>query len=247
MQKLNRLGEIKYNDCGYLMKIVKYTTRRDIDIQFEDGYILYNRQYSQFTRGDVSHPNCRTVHGIGYIGVGKYTTDGDNVYMARSWRAVIRRCYSEKQLKKNPTYGNCVIAEEWECFQNFSAWYEDNWKPHMKGWDLDKDILFKGNKIYSPDTCCFVPHEINSLFILRGSKRGKYPLGVMKVKNKFRARISKGCEPIESGVFDTIEEAFQAYKTEKETYIQELANKYKPLLTNRTFQALINYRIEITD
>lgn len=63
----------------------------------------------------------------------------------------------------------------------------------MVGWALDKDILVKGNKIYSPETCCFVPQEINNLFTKRKSCRGTLPIGVKYIKEnkKFSASFSR--------------------------------------------------------
>ena len=97
----------------------------------------------------------------------------------------------------------------------------------MKGWCLDKDILVKGNKIYSPETCCFVPKGINLLFGKNNAKRGNYPIGVCKFKNKFQATINIKGKTISLGHFDTPEEAFEAYKTAKEAYIKEVADEWK--------------------
>lgn len=118
----------------------------------------------------------------------------------------------------------------------------------MDGWQLDKDVLIKGNKAYSPDACCFVSSEINNLFIKSDSKRGEYPIGVTKVKGgKYRAQIVKNNKVVYLGTFKTIEEAFQVYKTAKEQYIKEIADKYKNLIDKKVYQALINYKVEITD
>ena len=85
---------------------------------------------------------------------------------------------------------------------------------------LDKDILVKGNKLYSEDTCSFVPAEINTLFCKANKTRGRY---------------------------NTIEEAFLAYKQAKEAYIKELANKWKDVIDPRVYEALMDYQVEITD
>ena len=117
----------------------------------------------------------------------------------------------------------------------------------MQGWHLDKDILIKGNKIYSPETCCFVPQEVNILFIKNSKRREGLPIGVYKQKNSFVAHLSKGKEQIYLGSFSTIEECFQAYKIAKEEYIKEMADKWKPLIHLKVYEAMYNYKVEITD
>ena len=157
---------------------------------------------------------------------------------------MIFRCHSDKC--KSNSYKDVTVCEEWHNFQTFAKWFEDNWKSHMEGWALEKDILVKGNKIYSPDTCCFVPSEINNLFITNKYKRGDYPIGVRKKVNGFKARIYKDKE-IHLGYFNTPEEAFQAYKVAKEEYIKEIADKWKDKIDPRVYQAMYNYKVEITD
>ena len=117
----------------------------------------------------------------------------------------------------------------------------------MQGWELDKDILFKGNKIYSPETCCFIPREINQIFPKRDLKRGEYPIGVTRKRGKFSAQLSTKDFNKNLGVFNTPEEAFQAYKSAKESYIKEVADKWKDQIEPRVYQAMYNYQVEITD
>ena len=139
-------------------------------------------------------------------------------------------------------------------------------KPHHKKWcnkqigfrsrdekgkvfHLDKDILIKGNKIYSEDTCCFVPAEINSLFIKCDRSRGEYPLGVNyhKATRKFVAQISYRKTKTHLGLYDTVEDAFKAYKKSKEKLIKSLADKYMDVLDPRVYRAMVEYEVEIGD
>ena len=119
----------------------------------------------------------------------------------------------------------------------------------LSGWELDKDILQKGNKLYSKDTCCFVPHEINMLLTKRDNARGEYPIGVCfhKASGKFMAYLTINGKMKFLGRFTTPEEAFQAYKLAKEAYIKAVAEKWKHLLDNRVFQALMVYEVAIDD
>jgi hypothetical protein len=141
------------------------------------------------------------------------------------------------------------VCEEWYNYQVFAKWYEENWKPWMNSsWHIDKDILVKGNKIYSPETCCFVPVEINSLFTKNNKNRGDFPIGVTNQGKKFSARLSKSKKiRFNAGLFDTPEEAFQAYKIEKESYIKEVSNRWRSLISSKVYQAMYNYKVEITD
>ena len=113
---------------------------------------------------------------------------------------------------------------------------------------LDKDILVKGNKIYSPETCCFVPNEINVLFTKKEKDRGEYPIGVSIISNKYVARCGVGNSKNKTiGSFKTPKEAFQAYKQYKEQYIKKVADKYKCQIPNNLYKAMYSYQVEITD
>ena len=119
----------------------------------------------------------------------------------------------------------------------------------QEGFQLDKDILVKGNKVYSEDTCCFVPAEINYLIIKANRIRGKYPIGIYEDKQagKFKVRISVGGKQKHIGRYYCEKEAFYAYKQAKEAYIKEVAEKWKDKIDPKVYDALMQYDVEITD
>lgn len=245
---LKRIGERHKNSENYYCTIIEYYSFRNCTIQLEDGNILTNIEYGNLKKGNVKNPFHPSVCGVGYVGQGKYKVKVKGVLspIYEVWRGIIRRCYSIENQKKHPTYKDCTVDERWHNYQIFAKWYEDN---HVEGFHLDKDILVKGNKIYSPETCCFVPRDINNLFIKAQNKRGKYPIGVHinKNTNKYIALVGRGFGQEWIGAYDTPEEAFQAYKVAKEAYIKEVADKWQHLITPQTYQALINYTVEIAD
>jgi hypothetical protein len=196
----------------------------------------------------MSNKFLKTVRGIGYIGEGKYLVSikrkHTKIYI--TWRGLLERCYSESYHIKKPTYKDCSVHPDWHNFQVFAEWFEKN---YVEGFELDKDILIKGNKIYSPETCCFIPPEVNTLFTKSNKARGEYPIGVSFVKSikKFISQLSIENRQINLGYFDTPEEAFYAYKIGKEDYIKLVGDKYKSRITEACYQALTKYKVEITD
>lgn len=138
------------------------------------------------------------------------------------WCNIINRCYSDNYHKQYPTYRGCTVSEEWKTFSNFKAWMEtQDWKDKC----LDKDILFKGNKIYSSNTCVFVTNAVNLFFVDRSRYRGKFPLGVSIKGQSYTATCS---DPFKRstgyvGIYPTPEEAHLAWKARKHQYAVELA------------------------
>lgn len=242
----NRTGEILKNNQGCAFTIIEYSNAQNCTIKFEDGYIVRNRGYSSLKKGAVTNPFFPFINGVGYIGIGKYSII-ENFLAYTSWKNMLQRCYNKQFISKHPTYVDCSVDERWHCFQDFAEWHEENWKDYMEGWSLDKDVLVKWNKIYSPETCCFIPHEINTQLRKKTLNSDSLPIGVSRNKKGFHAKcyingIRKGL-----GTYKTPEEAFQAYKTAKESYIKEVAEKWKSQITEKVYNVLINYKIEITD
>lgn len=244
----DRVGEKHLNNQGCEFEIIEYFNCNNCTVQFEDGYISKNVHYSNIKRGSVKNLYHREVCGIGYIGEGiykcRYKKELAKEY--RTWADMLKRCYDRKELEKHPSYKDVIVCEEWHNFQNFAKWFEENYNPEtMDGWHLDKDILVKGNKIYSPETCTFVPHEISMLF--RKIKGNKYPTNISKKGKNFQVQLRKSNSNHYVGCFDSIEKAFQNSKIAKENHIKEMADKWCAKITKVCYQALYNYQVEITD
>lgn len=141
------------------------------------------------------------------------------------WSNMLRRC-SEDYWEIKPTYANCCVCEEWKRFSNFLAWFNDN---YVEGWHLDKDLLVRGNKEYSPNTCCFVPPQVNSFLTTRAMHRGKYPLGVIKIVgcNAYRGVITFRGVRTDLGCHKTPEIAHKYWQEVKATCCKVLAEEYK--------------------
>lgn len=181
---------------------------------------------------------CRKIYGVGINDVREYDEE-----LYRRWWAMLARCY-KKDKRVSPHYEGCTVCKEWHRLSNFQKWYKEH---NVRGWHLDKDILIKGNREYSPQACCLVPPEINSLFTKRQNKRGSLPIGVIHRGNRFEASLHRINKRVYLGCYSTPEEAFGVYKKAKETWIKELADKYKDQLEPRVYEALYNYKVEITD
>ena len=193
-----------------------------------------------------------TVLGVGCLGSNldlKSTHNGKICKIYKQWYNMIERCYNEKLHQRRPTYIDCYVSDEFKDYSKWREWY-DNYQYKQDDWHLDKDLLFKGNKIYSEPTCVFIPREINQVLTKREASRGEYLIGVCwdKTANAFKAQVRKNKGKREHlGYFNTELEAFNAYKTAKENYIKELADKYKDMLDPRAYKALYNYTVDIDD
>ena len=251
-KKLDRIGEIRKNNFGSNMRIIEYNNNRNIKVKFDDGYVKYCA-YPDFIKGLVKSPYERRLCNIGFLGEGQYkqSINRKSTKIYNYWSSMIQRCYDKNYLKRRPTYINCVVCDDWHNFQYFAKWFDKNfYQVDNEIMALDKDILYKGNKIYSPNTCIFVPETINSLFVKCDKVRGNLPIGVSltKKKNRYRVEFTNIINNIRtSKVFDTIDEAFNHYKEYKEEHIKYIANKYKDKIPQILYNTLINYQVEITD
>ena len=245
-----RIGEETKNKFGSKMKIIEYRKSEDIDVYFEEyDWIAKNKQYNNFKIGNIKCPYEPRLYNSGYLGEGKYNSreNGELTKAYSTWNSMIQRCCSENFKIKHPTYSECKCCEEWLNFQNFAEWFENNYyEIEGERMHLDKDILTKNNKIYSPDKCIFVTQRINDMFVKKDSNRGELPIGISVHRNKFRVscKIKNGRYCRE---FTTIEKAFSVYKELKENYIKEVADEYKNKIPQRLYKAMYSYKVEISD
>ena len=259
------LNDVNYKDCvGKLckslnsgdFKILKYNGAKNVEIQFLKTGFKTSVQLINIKSGSIKDPYLPSVCGVGILGT-KYPSkvNGRNTNEYMLWQNMLERCYSNTNIcdsfkKKNPTYEGCEVSDKFKSYEYFYEWGHEQIGFDNEDWHLDKDLLVKGNKVYSESTCVFLPREINQLLIKCESLRGECLIGVSwhKRDKAFMARVSKnkgGSEWL--GYFNTELEAFNAYKIAKEVFVKEQAEKYKSQIDPRAYEALMNYTVEITD
>lgn len=246
------IGEIRTSITGHVGELVAIRSAKDVDILIDGKFLREHAQYGNFKRGRFGSREQTRICGVGHIGEGKYVSknlDGTHTEAYRKWHDMLSRCYREKSLERRPLYRVVTVCDEWLNFQNFAEWFYANKIDVNEEIHIDKDIICGEQKSYSPETCCIVPKTINSLFI-RTRKRHEnnkdFPVGVFKNDRgkKYGARVSVDGKAIFKCSFDTPEEAFQWYKEEKEKHIKDVANRYKDVLPQRTYDALVNYEVK---
>ena len=188
----------------------------------------------------------KLIYGVGTNSGGKYKTNGKMTNAYKAWQNMLRRAYCPKLHAVSPTYVSCSVADEWLDYQDFAEWFEAHEYSDC-GYQLDKDLLVISNKVYGPETCCFVPQELNSLFLDRGAARGDLPQGVSwyKQKGKYRAMVGVDDKKQEHlGYFDTPQEAHQAYKKAKEAHVKRKALKWQDRIADDVFEALMQWTLD---
>ena len=253
------LNDVNYKDCiGKIckskssgdFKIVKYNDAKDVEIQFLKTGFEMVVQLGSIRNGEVKDPYSPSVYGVGIIGA-KYpiTINGVKTKEYLLWGSMLKRCYSDTFKKKRPTYKDCEASENFKSYEHFYEWCNSQ-VGFKDGFHLDKDLLVKGNKVYSESTCVFLPQEVNTLLTKSESSRGGHLIGVCwnKTNKAFVARVHKNKGEQEYlGLFNTELEAFKAYKTAKESFVKEQANKWKGKVDPRAYEALTNYEVSIDD
>ena len=256
-KKIDRTGEEGINKFGGKMVITRYENARDLDVYFpEYNWTFKHGQYTAFKKGNIKCPYEKRYYGKGYLGEGKYkmSENGKNTYKYDIWYGMLKRCYDPKYQEKEPTYKGCTIEDYLLNFQHMCEWLEVNYyEVPGERMHLDKDILCKGNKVYSRETCIFVPQRINSLFVKRNKARGKNPIGVSdSPSGNYRVHCRNGYGKLDYlGAYRTKEEAFRVYKQYKEKVIKEVIDSYKGKIPepfySRLKTAMYNYEVEIDD
>ena len=230
--------------------VTKYVNSKAVCVKFVvTGYETTTQAISVIT-GSVKDRLLPTVYGIGITGDIQVNVNGQYLKEYKIWKRVLCRCYSVCYQKVQPTYIDCSVSENFRYLEYFKEWcnnqigfnsVDEKGKPFA----LDKDILVKGNRVYNEDVCVFVPQEVNLLFTKRDKSRGEYPIGVSF--HKSRGMLTATLNNKYLGYFNTAEQAFQVYKTAKEAYIKEVANKWKDKIDPKVYEALMNYEVHIDD
>ena len=251
VSRKNCVGKVCKSNLSGDFKILKYNDTTNVEIQFlKTGFETVAR-LGNIKSGNVKDRYLPSVYGVGVIGT-KYPTKVNGVHTKEYtlWCSMLQRCYSEAFKKKYLTYDVCEASENFKSYEYFYEWCNKQIGFDNEGWHLDKDLLVKGNKVYSENTCVFISAEINLVLIKSDNIRGKHPIGVhWSNSNKaFVAKVKKNKGKQEYlGSFNTEIEAFNAYKTTKESFIKEQAEKWKGQIDERAYNALMNYVVSIDD
>ena len=217
---------------------------------------LFSEFYSSKAKKDGKESQCKTCVSIKHqeryaakkngtykkalvFGVGlSDIPNPKNTKSYRAWINMLKRCYDEKTLFKQPTYINCIVCDEWLIFSNFKKWHNVN---YVKGYQIDKDLLITGNKLYSPETCLYISPQDNLLMIANDASRGECPVGVHKKGNKFVVQLSVNGKQKYLGQHSTQESSSKAYLKAKSDLVYSVAMNR----TGRLRDALIRISAEL--
>ncbi len=245
------VGKICKSKSSGDFKVLKYNDSKNVEIQFlKTGYEA-TVELGNIKSGSVKDPYLPSVCGVGILGA-KYPSkvNGVKTKEYKLWQSMLERCYSATYQKQRPTYEGCEVSDNFKSYEYFYEWCHKQIGFSNQGWQLDKDLLIKGNKVYSESTCVFIPAEINLVLTKSNKTRGEHLIGVNwdKTNKAFKARVNKSKGKQEHlGYFNTELEAFNVYKEAKESFVKEQANKFKSQIDERAYNALMSYAVEITD
>ncbi len=234
------LGRVFHNKYGETVTVSGFKSAKEVDVVFQHGW-CGTYQKNALINGVFKSPYSKTLCSFGFIGEGSHSSK--DVLHYRHWHNMITRVFSESKLKRSTCYEGVSVCNAWANFQNFC-----NWCNSVKGFglrddngvlfNLDKDLL--GGFDYSPQNCVFIPTEINSFLTDRGKCRGNLLIGVSLQGGRYKST----CGWLKKAFyFDTEQEAFLKYKSEKELRAKQLAEYWKASISNEAYESLINFRV----
>ncbi len=224
--------------------VVEYNGSQDILVKFEDG--TTTKTYSHMLQaGKVKNLNSPRVFGKGFIGVGAYSAGktGNITKEYNTWSAMLARCYDTKNQLQS--YVDCKVVDSWLNFQVFAEWCNNQPGFSLPNWQLDKDLLVHNNKIYSPETCTFLPRELNVIFRSKKiSGNPDLPKGVEFRSGRFVATSSVGGKVVSLGSYGDKFEAFESVRLHVNNKVCSLAEHHKDNLCQKAYIKLISFDYE---
>lgn len=242
--------EIKVGDRfttfqGATVEIVEYITYSKVKICFVD----IDNSFKWVTGGNLKngfiwHKDYPSLVGVGCLGTDCVDVKSGS-YVA--WSGMLKRVYAPKEGRQSINYSGCSVDDSWKVYTNFKVWFDN--QISEKGFQLDKDLINKGNLIYCPAFCVLVPREINTFLTNRYNYRGPYPVGITYHErlNKYQATCNVAGKSEYLGVYYDMMEAFKVYKARKELYAKELAHKWRGRIDERAYEALIKFEVNLED
>lgn len=242
LQSKVAVGDIFTTNEGCEVTVVGYENAFKVTIEFQ-----YPSEYKKVVRaehlknGSIKNPYLPKVYGVGYIGEGEHSAKegGKKTSAYAAWHGIMQRCYDPKMQKRHPTYIGCTVHPDWHNFQVFADWFYGH-EFYSLGYEVDKDLLIEGNRVYSSNSCCVVPQDLNVLFNKSLAAKGIAPTGVNYQPNinMFQARISINGERVYLGVFKCPYEAEAVYKKAKQDYVKTKIEEWRGKVDDSVINAL---------
>lgn len=226
------VGDTFGTNEGGSVTVVKIINHRNILVKHNDHYgHTTTCQLVQLNNGDIKNPYHPSLENIGYLGVGPYvrSINRSHTLCYVVWKNMINRCYNKSNWIKQPAYVDVTVDVEWHNFQNFAHWY-CNHPDYNKGYQLDKDILYPGNRIYSQHTCVMVPSVINNLF-----SDNNLSISVRLKGGAYESRFGT----LYLGRHSTKEKAVNIYLNAKRAYILEVSTQWNNHIDVRVYRRLL--------
>jgi len=257
-----KIGDILTNNEGYNLQVVDYHGANNVLIRWLDCGTEEITASGNISRGMIRYLNKRSVFGVGYLGYGRFVPGEKRLehgqqrlpsHLHRHWRHVLERTVADRDIAR---YEDCKIVSEWHNLQNFCNWAIEQPNHNSKEsngryWAIDKDIVCKGNRIYGPEFCVFVPNEVNVFFTKKEIGNAGLPgVNIIHAKNVrwktgYIARCTTPGKPREYlGFYDTPEEAFAVYKEAKEKAARVLAGMWEGRLDHRVIESLHKFTVD---
>lgn len=253
-RRLNfKIGESIITKFGIKTTLIEYINSENVMIMINDdvNYIVCV-SYHVFKNGNTRTLLDKTIYGRGFIGLGEIEHPYTNNFSKTAyklWYNMFVRCYQKEYQDRFPTYIGCSVCDKWHSFNNFYVWFKNNYYTiKNEKMCVDKDIIVKNNKIYSPETCVVVPNRINTLIINAKSVRGNLPVGVTMDGNSFKTTCGfKDFVRPYTSYHKNKTEAFEDYKHTKEYLIKKVADEYRDFIPKKLYESLYNYEVTIDD
>lgn len=231
-----------------IFTVKNYTNAHDVLIEFDNTGYCYSVAAGNARRGLVKDNMAKTVYGVGCLGNGKYKSrlpnNGPCTKEYSTWSSMMHRCYGEERDETTlRNYIDCLVCEDWHNFQNFAKWCNSQPEMLYKNSSLDKDILVKGNRVYSPNACCFVPSQLNTAVTGTKHQNSTGKAGVWKFKDSYISEVTIFSAKSGLGSFDNIDDAQFVYNKVKEAYIRALAEIYKSDINQKAYTILKGWTV----
>lgn len=140
-------------------EVMEYISWDKVKILFKNTGGTSEVRFNHARDGLVRDSEYPTVYGVGVKGSAKISVRRKAIKSYKIWSGILKRCYGKDSDVKYPTYVGCSMCDEWKYFPNFREWFDAN---YIEGFELDKDTVIEGNRVYSPNTCVFISHKENA-------------------------------------------------------------------------------------